>query len=212
MVFVFDLDDTVCETDAYSEYYIKKFIEDNKLPYKQVASVVRFAEKKFDWDTETALNWYKAYGDQMMLEFPCKPNAVEVINSLFDMGHTIIIATARATDWHTDPEGLTYQWLKDNGIKYSKVYIGRVDKEKICEENHADVFIDDDIKITGKVAEHFKENGKQKCKPFLITTDYNKTLDKSNGVERVSNFADFASRLKEFGININLKKNNKSAR
>lgn len=211
MVFVFDLDDTVCETDAYSEYYIKKFIEDNKLPFNQVASVVRFAEKKFDWDTETALAWYKAHGDQMMLEFPCKPNAVKFINSLFDMGHTIVIATARATDWHTDPEGITKQWLKNNGIKYSKVYIGRVDKEQICEDEHADVFVDDDIKITGRVSEHFSGKDKKLCKPFLMTTNYNKTLDKADGVERVADFSDFASKLKQFGINLNLK-NDKKAR
>ena len=74
MVFVFDLDDTICDTDAYSEYYINKFIKDNKLPFKQVAKVVRFAEKKFDWDLETALNWYKQYGDKMRLEFPEKQN------------------------------------------------------------------------------------------------------------------------------------------
>ena len=211
MVFVFDLDDTVCETDAYSEYYIKKFIKDNKLPYKQVASVVRFAEKKFDWDTETALKWYKTYGDQMMKEFPCKPDAIKVINALYDMGHTIVFATARANDWHTDPEGLTYEWLKNNGIKYSKIYIGRVDKEKICEDEHADIFIDDDIKITGRVAEHFADGKTKKCKSFLMTTNYNKPLEIANGVERVSGFADFAIRLKEFGININLQ-NKKSAR
>ena len=85
MVFVFDLDDTICDTDVYSEYYINKFIKDNKLPFKQVAKVVRFAEKKFDWDLETALNWYKQYGDKMMLEFPAKPNAIKLINALYDM-------------------------------------------------------------------------------------------------------------------------------
>ena len=55
MVFVFDLDDTLSETDLYSEKYISEFINKNNLPYKQIAKDVRFAERKFDWSTETAL-------------------------------------------------------------------------------------------------------------------------------------------------------------
>ena len=46
MVFVFDLDDTLSETDAYSEKYINEFMKKNNLPYKQIAKDVRFAEKK----------------------------------------------------------------------------------------------------------------------------------------------------------------------
>ena len=55
MIFVFDLDDTVVDTDGYSEMYIKRFFEENKWPYKQIFTVARFAEKKFDWNNETAL-------------------------------------------------------------------------------------------------------------------------------------------------------------
>ena len=39
MIFVFDLDDTLCDTDLYSEYYIKEYIKKNNLPYKQIAKV-----------------------------------------------------------------------------------------------------------------------------------------------------------------------------
>ena len=58
MVFVFDIDDTICDTDGYSELYIKKFIMQHKLPYKQIAKDVRFAEYKYDWTNEQALEWY----------------------------------------------------------------------------------------------------------------------------------------------------------
>ena len=115
MIFVFDLDDTVIDTDGYSEKYIKNFFEKHNLPYKQIFNVARFAEKKFDWDNETTLEWYKTYGDQMMLEFPFNKDAKEVINRLYDLGNTIVIATARANDWHVDPEGITKNgWSKMN--------------------------------------------------------------------------------------------------
>lgn len=192
MVLVFDLDDTVCETDKYSEQYILNFFATYNLPYKLINSTARFAEMKFDWDMETALKWYKQYGDEMMLHFPAKPNAIKVINRLHDLGHTIIIATARATDWHTNPKEMTKQWLANNGVKYDKLYIGRMDKELICEQENADVFIDDDIKITSRVAEHLGSSG---IKVFLATTDYNKCIEASLGVTRVEDFKDMIRQI-----------------
>ena len=195
MIFVFDLDDTVCETDSYSEKYILNFFRENKWPYKQIATTVRYAEKKFDWDHDIALKWYKEYGDQMMLEFPCKPNAISTINSLYESGHTIIIATARATDWHTNPEEITRKWLKNNGIKYNKLYIGRFDKEEICKEVNADIFIDDDINITERVANYFNTSPNKRT--FLMNTDYNKSLKESENVIRVKDFKDFLIKIEK---------------
>lgn len=197
MIFVFDLDDTICDTDGYSEKYIKNFIKKNNLPYKQIAKNVRFAEAKFDWDEKTAIKWYKEFGDEMMAEFPCKKGAKELLNLLHDAGHKIIIATARATDWHTNPEDITIKWLKDNNIKYDKIYIGRIDKENICKDENADVFIDDDIKITTKVAETFANQNKF---VYLSTTNYNKNLECPSGVKRVKNFGEFINKLKKKSI------------
>lgn len=186
MVFVFDLDDTICDTDGYSEKYILDFFKMNNWNYKQIAKDVRFAEKKFDWDMDTALHWYKTYGDAMMANFPCKEGRVDVLRILKSRGHRIVIATARATDWHTDPEGVTLKWLEDNEIPYDKLYVGRVDKEFICEEENADVFVDDDIDITGKVASHLGD----KIKVFLSNTGYNKIIQTPRGVDRIDDFED----------------------
>ena len=187
MVFVFDLDDTLSETDLYSEKYISEFINKNNLPYKQIAKDVRFAERKFDWSTETALKQYKTFGDDMMLEFPLKKGAIEFLNFLHENGCKIVIATARATDWHTNPEEITIKWLKDNKIPYDTVYVGRRDKEKICEEVDADYFIDDDVSIVESVANYFLLS-KRKKQAFLLTTNYNKNLSISNNVVRVKDF------------------------
>ncbi len=187
MVFVFDLDDTLSETDLYSEKYISEFINKNNLPYKQIAKEVRFAERKFDWSTETALKWYKTFGDDMMLEFPLKKGAIEFLNFLHENGCKIVIATARATDWHTNPDEITIKWLKDNKIPYDTVYVGRRDKEKICEEVDADYFIDDDVSIVESVANYFLLS-KRKKQAFLLTTNYNKNLSISNNVVRVKDF------------------------
>lgn len=185
MIFVIDIDDTISETDKYSEYYISKFIKENNLPYKQIKKITRFAEAKFDWSVETANKWYKEYGDQMMLEFPCKENSVETINKLHDLGHKIIIATARANDWHSEPERITIEWLKKNDIKYDKLYVGRIDKEKICIEEKADYFIDDDVKLCERVL-----NDSISTTPIIMLTDYNKTIEVSKQIIKIRDLSE----------------------
>ena len=188
MVFVFDLDDTICDTDGYSDSYIGEFFVKYKFPYRKVRREARYAEQKYNWDEETSINWYKEFGDEMMEEFPAFEGAVEMINALYDAGHRIVISTARSTNWHTDPEGVTKRWLKKVGIKYDKLYFGRSDKERICEIEGADVFVDDDIDTTRKVAAHFANN--PYFKVFLASTGYNKTKLTPEGVIRIRRLAD----------------------
>lgn len=187
MVFVFDLDDTICETDEYSEEFILKFFKENNLPYIQIAKNVRYAEMKFDWEEETARKWYKEFGDEMLLNFPIKNNAVQIINKLYEKGHRIVIATARTDDWHTNPIENTKKWLEKVGLKYHKLIVGRNDKEEVCDTENADVFVDDDIDITTRVFNKF-ENQNKKCKVFLTNTNYNQNLPTPSGITRIIDF------------------------
>ena len=193
MVFVFDLDDTICETDLFSEQYIEKFITEHNLPYKKITDVARFVDMKFDWSHESAHDWYFNFGDEMFLYFPVKNNSVEIINQLYDDGHRIVISTARASDWHKNPEEYTLAWLKNNGLKYHKLYIGRTDKENICKLEDADVFIDDDIDIVSKVKDYFKT--KNKGQVFLSSTKYNQTQNIPEDITTVKNFDEMINYL-----------------
>lgn len=199
MTFIFDIDDTISDTDGYSEKYIEKFFIEHKVPYRKTNQTTRFAEGKFDWTEQQAIYWYKVYGDEMALEFPCIKGAKELINSLYDQGHRIVIATARETVWHNTPVLVTKLWLQKNKIKYSKLYTGRVDKEQICEAENADFFMDDDLKITAKVASHFAEKGK-KIQSLLATTPFNKDKTPGEGVLRIQNFAQLEKHLASLGI------------
>lgn len=90
---------------------------------------------------------------------------------------------------------------KRHKFKYHKIYIGRIDKEKICEEENADVFVDDDIKYTTKVEEYFKSTVGDK-KVFLKTTAYNKTLPTPDGVVRINKVEDILNFLPELQIRV----------
>ncbi len=184
MIFVFDIDDTISETDKCSDKYIAKFLKDSGSVYKRVRDVARFTEMKFDWPEDVALKWYKTYGDQMAEQFNQKRNAVEILTFLHNKGHKIVLATARSTDWHTDPEGMTMRWLKAKKVPYDKIYLGRVDKEKICIDEHADVFVDDDIEICERVARDCKNT-----KVFLMNSDFNKTQYASPNLQRIDNLS-----------------------
>ena len=174
---------------------MEKFIKEHNLPYKKVASNVRYAEMKFDWDDETSKKWYKTHGDKMMSEIPCKPNAVETINKLHDMGHKIVISTARNSIWHEDPFSVTLKWLDDWKIKYDRIYIGRSDKEEVCKEVNANFFMDDDILITGNVAKAMSR--KNNFHTFIAETAYNKDLEKVEGVEVIKDWIDFDQKIME---------------
>ncbi len=50
-----------------------------------------------------------------------KENAIETVNKLFDLGHTIIIYTART--WMEFE--MTTDWLKKNNIKYHQLFMGK---------------------------------------------------------------------------------------
>lgn len=192
MIFVFDLDDTICDTDAFSEKYMLEFFEKHNLPYQKIADKVRYAEQKFSWDAETAIAWYKEFGDELLVNFPCKKGTKEFLNKIHEQGHKIVIATARNNNWHKNPTECTFAWLANNKIPYDEVYIGVSNKEDVCEKVNADFFVDDDLEIIERVADFF--NKAQKGKAFLITTDFNEELDVPKYAERILDFKELEKR------------------
>ena len=198
MKIVFDLDDTMCKTDYYSEKYILDFFEKNNLPYKKVKDISRYADGKFDWNEVEAKKWFKTYGDKMMLEFPPMDKAKQTIDYLKEKGFTISVVTARADDWHADPVSVSINWLKNNNIKFDEIYFGREDKHLVCQEINADIFVDDDINITANVANVF--SGQKDKAVFLMNSNYNQTVKEGNGVIRVNDFSQLLTKLKDMGF------------
>ena len=56
---------------------------------------------------------------------PIKKN-VNRVNNLFKKGHKIFLYTAR---YNTD-RGITMKWLKENGVKYHRLYMGKIKYDK----------------------------------------------------------------------------------
>lgn len=187
MIFIFDIDDTVSKTGECGKKYILDFFAEHNLPYKLQKENSKYPNEQFDWSYEEANKWYKEHGDDMILSLPCFEGTVETINKLYNEGHEIIFATARSTDWYCTPVETTRKWLKKNNIKYNKLYTGRMDKEKICEIENANVFVDDDLDTCLRVAKHFEGTNN---KVFLMNTCKDKINTLPSNIMRINSVKD----------------------
>ncbi len=98
-------------------------------------SIIKDSKKKklkfcFDIDGIIAL---KTSNNDYTQSKPIKRN-IELINTLYDMGHTIILFTARGSETKIDWKDLTKKQLKDWGVNYSELLFGKP---------NADFYIDD---------------------------------------------------------------------
>ena len=98
------------------------------------------------------LAFAKTYYDDVIPNTPFKPKVAEYINKIRDLGHEIIIITARNKSLYTDEYKTTIKELKDNNINYDKL-ICSFDKDKVCKKENIDLFIDDSIDNCNKVSE-----------------------------------------------------------
>ena len=80
--------------------------------------------------------------DEIMPNVEIKDNVKEVIDKLYELGHSIVFITARSGGY-TDPYKLTKDYLDKYKIKYDKIVVGVRRKDQICLEENIDLFIDD---------------------------------------------------------------------
>jgi len=58
------------------------------------------------------------------------PGAVETVNRWYDVGHTIVIDTARDETWRE----YTKQWLQQHGFKYHSLHMGKPDAQIVIDD------------------------------------------------------------------------------
>ena len=143
-----DIDDTMTDTFDYLMPYIAEYfkvdinyLKDNNISYSTFPSEMKKNEFEFA----------KTYYDDVIPNTPFKPKVAEYINKIRDLGHEIIIITARNKSLYTDEYKTTIKELKDNNINYDKL-ICSFDKDKVCKNENIDLFIDDSIENCNKVS------------------------------------------------------------
>ncbi len=144
-----DIDDTMADTFDYLMPYIAEFfdIDINYLKYNNISYSNFPREMK-----ERELEFAKKYYDKVIPNTPFKTKVAEYIDKIKDLGHEIIIITARDKTLYTNEYKTTIEELKNNNIHYDKL-ICDFNKAKVCENEKVDLFIDDSIVNCEKVSE-----------------------------------------------------------
>lgn len=182
-----DVDDTLTNFVEVRNELIKKYIEDNGLPYKILDMDCTKSAKVADWPLEVCCNFWKEVGTDAQLKCSAQVGASGVLSKLREMGHKIIIVSARP-DIYYPAEKYTRLWLEKNNIPFDDIIIGKQNKKQSMIDNDIKLVIDDSI----QTITYAEELG---IDAFMFATKENQNF-KNNGSVRVLSWAEIENILK----------------
>ena len=105
-------------------------------------------EEQFGITDEENLKFWKEYIFDLMVSIPTRPYAANVLTLLQEMGHEIVILTARDNRYLTNQYEDTMnfyveEWLTKNGIPYNQIIAGIGKKSDKVIKNNIDIMIED---------------------------------------------------------------------
>ena len=179
-----DIDDTMADTFDYLMPYIAdffdvdiKYLKDNNISYSNLPKEMK----------ERELEFAKKYYDKVIFGTPFKPKVAEYIDKIRELGHEIIVITARDKTLYTDEYKTTIEELKNNNIHYDKL-ICDFDKANVCKNENIDLFIDDSIANCNKVNELGIET--------ILFNSKSNIKDKTN-LDRIDSWEEIYEKIKE---------------
>jgi hypothetical protein len=134
-------------------------------------------EEQFCLTDKENYKFWKEYIFDVMVSIPVRPYASSIINNLRDMGHEIVILSARDNRYLTNQYANTMnfyveEWLNKNNIEYDDIITGSGDKRLKCLENNIDVMIEDKASNVLKISKDI---------PVLcFDAPYNRNVDNEN--------------------------------
>lgn len=164
-----DIDDTITDTWKYMiPIYSKVFSKEPTILEKSPPYYYSIADSNISVDEY--FEKMRPYYIENIMNVPLKPHAKEVINELYNQGHTIILITARGK-LYDNPDEVTKAYLTKQGIKYHKLITRASKKDYVCLSEKIDLFIDDSIK-------HCKSVTNAGIKVLMPDNSYNHEEDK----------------------------------
>lgn len=180
-----DIDDTMADTFDYLMPYIAEFfgidrnyLERNNISYSNLPEEMKKRELEFA----------KEYYDKVIPYTPFKTGVAEYIDKIKELGHEIIVITARDKTLYTDEYKTTREELDNNKIHYDKL-ICDFDKAKVCEREKVNLFIDDSIGNCNKV----KKLGIQ-----TIVFNSKSNIKEVSNLDRVDNWEEIYEKIKQY--------------
>lgn len=105
-------------------------------------------EKQFYLTDEENYKFWREYIFDLMVSIPTRPYAGNILKLLKEMGHEIIILTARDNRYLTNQYANTMnfyveEWLRKNNIPYDEIISGPGKKLDKCLKHKLDIMIED---------------------------------------------------------------------
>lgn len=170
-----DIDDTICDS---FETLLPKICQECNLDMLELRrNNINYEYFFKDHDSHLYKAATKILGENVY-SIPLKPDVIECINKLHDLGHKIFFITSRSTKTFFDPYLVSKKYLDDNHVYYDKIIASTYDKATICKEEGIDLFIDDGINHNANVS-------KVGIKTLLFDASYNRMC---NDYQRVSSW------------------------
>ena len=105
-------------------------------------------EKQFELTDEENYKFWREYIFDLMVSIPTRPYAGNILKLLKEMGHEIVILTARDNRYLTNQYANTMnfyveEWLHKNNIPYDEIIAGPGKKRDKCLRHKLDIMIED---------------------------------------------------------------------
>lgn len=134
-----DIDDTLVSTSESFDEIRKKY------------NIKFFKSWKDEWTQDERNFIFTKYLDEILLSAKFKENSIQIVNKLHDLGHELIVITARRNKYCETIEEKTLEILTEEGLKISKVYFGQTKKSDLAKELNIDLMVDDSRYVYGNM-------------------------------------------------------------
>ena len=126
-----DIDDTLVSSSEAFDEVIKKYNDNFKKKFKD------------RWSEEEKNFIFKNYLKETLMRAKIKDNAKETLDCLHNLGHELIIITARGNKHCEGIEKFTIDFIKKENLKISELYFNEYKKSDLAKRLNIDLMIDD---------------------------------------------------------------------
>lgn len=137
-----DVDGVIFNTEEWLSIYAEIFDIETFKKDSLINPFEYYKETQYDWDKEHSDEFLKTYLLKSTYDSTFIAGAVWVIKRLKELGHKIIIISARGNDY---PEVLPVleKRFKDEGLSFDKIHWKIKNKLEVCVNEKIDVMVDD---------------------------------------------------------------------
>lgn len=184
-----DIDDTLAETSKYIMPLLMDF-DKKHARGKGIVKAHRKHHDAFEWTEEELACLRDNYIDDIISPILPKKDVAYYVSKIRNLGHEIIVITARSSKDYKDPYALSKDWLDKHNIPFDELRANSLLKGEVCMDAKIDLFIDDSFGQSSYVAENLKI-------PVLMPVDDYNSDKECEGITKVHSWEEIYNKVLE---------------